>query len=417
MKPRFLLIFLLSSIFLSALAPAQTYSESILYSFGSSSGDGINPWSGLVMDGAGNLYGTTNVGGDLNCPAINFNFDVGCGTVFKIDTLGNETILHTFHGGKDGANPVNSLTIDEAGNLYGITLYGGYKAGQGGTVFKIRPSGKYSILHAFTGAPDGQNPWGSLTLDAAGNIYGTTSLGGNSVSTPCKPRRGTPGCGIVYKLSPKGVETILYNFNGGSDGAFPKGNVVLDSIGNLYGAATEAGPNNYGYLFKLSPQNELTNLYSFCSQINCADGTLPSFLTLDSQGNLYGIAGADGRSMNGFGFPGAIFEHSPAGLETTLATFCIGFTCPNGSGPYGNLLLDGATLYGTTYEGGQYEEGTVYELSTAGVETLLYSFGFSEQAGMQPLSGVIADQAGNLYGTTLGGGSQGKGAVFKLTKN
>ena len=97
---------LLSFILLSVFAPAQSYTESVLYSFGSSSGDGINPWGGLVMDSAGNLYGTTNVGGDLNCHAINFNFGVGCGTVFKIDTLGNETILHTFHGGKDGANPV-----------------------------------------------------------------------------------------------------------------------------------------------------------------------------------------------------------------------------------------------------------------------------------------------------------------------
>jgi uncharacterized repeat protein (TIGR03803 family) len=417
MKTRFLLSCTLSFIVLSVLAHAQTYSESILYSFGSSSGDGINPWGGLVMDSAGNLYGTTNVGGDLHCHSINFNFGVGCGTVFKIDTLSNETILHTFHGGKDGGNPVNSLTIDKSGNLYGITEYGGYKAGQGGTVFKITPSGKYSILHAFTGAPDGQNPWGSLTLDAAGNIYGTTSLGGNSVSTPCKPRGGTPGCGIVYKLSPKGVETILYNFNGGSDGAFPTGNLVLDSAGNLYGATTEAGPNNYGYLFKLSPENELTNLYSFCSQINCADGTLPSFLVADSQGNLYGIAGADGHSIGGFGFPGVIFEYSDAGVETTLTTFCQGFTCPSGSEPYGNLLLEGGNLYGTTYGGGQYEAGTVYELSTAGVATVLYSFGSDVRSGIQPLSGVIADQAGNLYGTTNQGGSQGKGAVFKLAKN
>ena len=106
---------LLSLILLSVFAQAQTYTESVLYSFGSSSSDGINPWGGLVMDSAGNLYGTTNVGGDLNCHSINFNFGAGCGTVFKIDALGNETILHTFHGGKDGANPVNSLTIDESG--------------------------------------------------------------------------------------------------------------------------------------------------------------------------------------------------------------------------------------------------------------------------------------------------------------
>jgi uncharacterized repeat protein (TIGR03803 family) len=183
-----------------------------------------------------------------------------------------------------------------------------------------------------------------------------------------------------------------------------------------FGWATEGGPNNYGYLFKLSPQNELTNLYSFCSQINCADGALPSFLTMDSQGNLYGIAGADGKGINAF--PGVIFEYSAAGVESTLSTFCIGFTCPNGNGPYGNLLLDGGNLYGTTYEGGAGGVGIVYEVTTAGIETLLYSFDFNvREDGVEPLSGVIADQAGNLYGTTLGGGAQGKGAVFKLTKN
>ena len=112
-----------------------------------------------------------------------------------------------------------------------------------------------------------------------------------------------------------------------------------------------------------------------------------------------------------------IFEYSAAGVETTLTTFCQGFTCPSGSEPYGNLLLEGDNLYGTTYGGGQYEGGTVYELSTAGVATVLYSFGSDVRSGLKPLSGVIADQAGNLYGTTLGGGAQGKGTVFKLTKN
>jgi len=132
--------------------------------------------------------------------------------------------------------------------------------------------------------------------------------------------------------------------------------------------------------------------------------------------DLYGIAGADGKGINAF--PGVIFEYSAAGVESTLSTFCIGFTCPNGNGPYGNLLLDGGNLYGTTYEGGAGGVGIVYELTTAGIETLLYSFDFNvTEDGVEPLSGVIADQAGNLYGTTLGGGAQGKGAVFKLTKN
>lgn len=412
MKTRFLLWFVL----LPVLAHAQTYTESILYSFGSSASDGINPWSGVVIDKAGNLYGTTLTGGDLTCGAPLF---VGCGTVFKIDTAGNETILHTFKGDKDGANPVASLTMDEAGNLYGTTLYGGYKFNQGGAVFKITPSGKYSILHAFTGAPDGQNPWGSLTLDAAGNIYGTTSLGGDSVATPCKPRRGTPGCGIVFKLNSKGVETILYNFNGDANGGFPTGTLRLDSAGNLYGTTSGFGVNDYGVLFELSPANVSTVLYSFCSDINCTDGTIPANITGDSEGNLYGIAGNYEFSVFGFGFPTVIFEHSAAGVETALSTFsCVSGSCPDGSAPYGSLLLSGGNIYGTTYDGGAGGFGTVYELTTTGSETVLYSFDYNVRGdGSQPLSGVISDQAGNLYGTTYGGGTQAKGTVFKLTKN
>jgi uncharacterized repeat protein (TIGR03803 family) len=407
--------FLLSLVLLPVLAHAQTYTESILYSFGSASNDGINPWGGLVMDSAGNLYGTTTIGGDVSCH--DSKDGVGCGTVFKVDAAGNETILHTFRGGLDGATPVNSLTMDKAGNLYGITLYGGYKAGQGGTVFKVSPSGEYSILHAFTGAPDGQNPWESLTLDADGNIYGTTTLGGNSVATPCQPRRGTLGCGTVFKLNPKGVETILYNFNADANGASPTGNLLLDSAGNLYGTA-QGGANNYGVLFKLSSANVVTVLYSFCSEINCADGTIPADITSDSEGNLYGIAGNDGFSIFGSGFPGVVFEYSTAGVETALYTFCIGFTCPNGDGPYGHLLLSGGNIYGTTYGSTGHGAGTVYELTTTGIETVLYFFDYNVIGdGTGPLSGVISDQAGNLYGTTYGGGAQAKGTVFKLTKN
>lgn len=396
-------------------AAAQTYSESILYNFGTSSKDGINPWGGLIIDKAGNLYGTTLTGGDLSCGAPLY---VGCGTVFRVSPTGHEVILHTFRGGKDGANPVASLVQDSAGNIYGETLYGGTAHHQG-AIFKITPAGVYSIVHTFKGAPgDGQNPWGSLMLDASGNIYGTASLGGNSGAQACNPKGGVPGCGVVFKISPSGTETILYNFQGGTDGGFPMGNVVFDAAGNLYGAASSFGQNRLGVLFKVTAANQYSVLYTFCSAINCADGTLPANITMDGQGNLYGIAGPNGFSPAGFGYAGVIFEYSTSGVESALGTFCIGFSCPNGSEPYGTLLVSGGNLYGTTYLGGSGNEGEVYELTTSGVETILYSFDFDTlHDGYQPLSGVIADKAGNLYGTTYTGGTQGKGTVFKLTKN
>ena len=403
-----------SLLLFSTFAIAQTYSETIVYSFGGSTGDGQNPWGGLVMDAAGNLYGTTSAGGDASCVG---HLQNTCGTVFKIDPAGNETVLHAFTGGTDGENPLASLVMDKSGNLYGATPYGGLHHTQGGTVFKITPSGKYVVLHRFGGAPDGQTPYGSLTLDAAGNIYGTTFLGGNSTARLCQPQRGPKGCGTVFKLSPTGKETILYNFNLESDGGLPSANVILDAQGNIYGGTSGAGANNYGTLFKLTPSGTFTVLYNFCSAINCTDGAQAAYIAMDGSGNIFGYTGSVGPVI-GSGLFAIAFEYSTAGVETPLYSFCAGFTCPSGSEPYGQVLLLNGNLYGTTYLGGAGESGSVYELTASGSESLLWSFDVSVRFdGHQPLSGVIADAAGNLYGTSLEGGNSGFGTVFKLTRN
>jgi uncharacterized repeat protein (TIGR03803 family) len=365
---------------------AQTYTETNLYSFGASSTDGTGPDGGLVRDAAGNLYGTTSAGGgSAACSG-------GCGTAFKLNTSNKETILHVFTGGSDGADPVASLTLDKSGNLYGTTELGGLG---NGTVFKITAAGKYSILHTFGRlAGDGASPGGPLTLDADGNMYGTTAFGGGT------------GFGTVFRVSAKGVETILYNFTGGLDGATPEANVIRDAAGNIYGTATAGGANSSGVLFELSSQNVETVIYPFCSLADCADGGLPTYIVRNSQGVFFGNASEFG----------IIFEVTSEGVETALHSFCLpgGIDCDDGGGAIGPLLLSGGNIYGTASQDGA-TEGIVYELTTTGTETTLYNGSFRK--GTFLFGGVVTDSVGNLYGTAAVGGSHGVGSVFKLTKN
>lgn len=214
--------------------------ETVLYRF-KGAADGAYPTADLVRDKAGNLYGTTSGG-----------YNTNNGTVFKVDPKGKETVLYTFTGGVDGANPWAGLVRDAKGNLFGTAQYGGdlacYVPYGCGTVFKLDPKGKFTVLHSFSGsASDGRLPLGGLILDAKGNLYGTTNIGGTSVE--CFD--GTSyGCGIVFKLDKMGTETVLYNFTGGTDGAYPvAGRLARDAAGNLYGA--NGGGN--GVVFKLTP--------------------------------------------------------------------------------------------------------------------------------------------------------------------
>ncbi len=416
----------------TASAVTLTYDYSVLYSFCSAANcaDGNIPLAGLIQDSAGNLYGTTVGGGNSN-PDCVYSDLYGCGTVFKVDSSGHETVLYSFCSAAncaDGANPQAGLIQDSAGNLYGTTPYGG--ANGYGTVFQVDNTGHETVLYSFCSrggarCTDGTLPIAGLIEDSAGNLYGTT-LGG-----------GAHNDGTVFKLDNTGHETVLYNFcsDGGAnctDGYGPQG-LIQDAEGNLYGTTTYGGvtavnPNGGGTAFKLDATGHLTVLYSFCSAANCADGNTPyAGLIQDAAGNLYGTTGGGGATN-----AGAVFKVDTTGHESALYSFCPqgGSFCTDGIGPRAGLIEDAAgNLYGTTGKGGQNGVGTVFGLDTAGNETILYSFcptlgGHLGNCadGAYPLAGLVEDAAGNLYGTASYGGANsaanggdGGGTVFKLS--
>ena len=249
--------------------------ETVLYTF-TGGADGGGPHGSVALDAAGNLYGTAQMGGAF-----------GSGVVFKLDTAGNETVLHSFHAGEDGGAPVGNLLLDKAGNLYGVTFDGG--SANEGVVFKIDAAGNETVLHTFTG-PDGAVPESALVQDSNGNLYGTTELGGANSQ------------GTVVKIDSAGNETVLYSFTGMLDGSSPIGKMALDSRGNLFGT-TDSGGNSTncafgcGVVFKLDPTGKQTVLHNFVG----TDGSQVLGLILDSQGNLYGTASAGAATTcNGF---------------------------------------------------------------------------------------------------------------------
>jgi uncharacterized repeat protein (TIGR03803 family) len=253
--------------------------EITLYNF-TGHADGYLPGAGLIFDAKGNLYGTTlySVTGDPY------------GAVYKLGSKGKIAVLHDFGGLGDGGNPWPSpgLIFDAKGNLYGTTQYG---FSNKGVVFKLGPEGKFTPLHAFTG-DDGAQPLAGVIRDTAGNLYGTT-LGG-----------GASGFGVVFKLGSKGKETVLHSFTGGADGGGPSAGLIFDAKGNLYGTTTSGGASGFGVVFKLSSKGKETVLYSFTGG---ADGGNPSTgLILDAKGNLYGTAPTGGAS--GFG---VVFKLTP----------------------------------------------------------------------------------------------------------
>jgi uncharacterized repeat protein (TIGR03803 family) len=359
-------------------AQAQTYT--VLHRF--TEADGGAPYAGLIADPAGDLFGATSYGGPY------FS-----GTVFKQGKT-QLIVLHSFTGRADGAAPCAGLIRDSAGNLFGTTEAGG-KA-RNGTVFKVDAAGVETVLHSFTGGLDGGTPCAGLLLDAAGNLYGTTTAG------------GTSNWGTVFKLDKTG-ETVLHSFTGGSDGGGPAAGLIQDPAGNLYGT-TESGGTVAGTVFKLDRAGTETVLYSFTGG---ADGGYPyAGLTRDSAGNLYGATVAGGSS--GYG---VIFKLDTTGNETVLHAFTGG---ADGGSPFGTPIQDSeGNLYGTTQNGGSAGNGVVFELNTTGTETVLYNFAEAVD-GRQPYAGLFRDSAGNLYGTTVYGGGSNPcnesscGVVFKI---
>jgi len=241
------------------------------------------------MDKSGNLYGTTVSGGISSC---SHDGNPCCGTVFKLAPKGKLTILHSFTGGSDGGAPLATLIMDASGNLYGTTYVGGDLSCnlQGlngcGVVFKLDPAGKLTVLHAFHGGKDGAFPLSGgagVVVDAAGNLYGSAGYAG-TFGGQC----GIYGCGIIFKIDTIGKFTVLHSFSkSGNEGETPNAGLAIDSDGNLYGTAQTGGPNQlFGTIFKVSQTGKLTMLYNFTG---FADGATPfAGLVRDSAGNLYG---------------------------------------------------------------------------------------------------------------------------------
>lgn len=265
--------------------------ETVLYSFqgGLFNKNPKDPQGGLLMDQAGNLYGTTISGGDSSCATQG---NVYCGTVYKLAKNGKLTILHSFKGGPEGAAPSGSLLKDNAGNFYGTAFAGGdpnctvLSAGCG-VVFKLDPAGKETVVHRFTGKADGAGPAGSLFMDSAGNLYGAAGYGGE-FGGQCGVVGQDFGCGTIFKIDTGGKFSVLHSFNNdGTEGLNPNGALVSDPEGNLYGTTQVSGSDGIGgTVFKVSKTGKLSVLFNFD---NLQVGATPfSGVIRDSKGNLYG---------------------------------------------------------------------------------------------------------------------------------
>ena len=394
------LSFLLGLMALPPWAQGQTFS--LLYSFASEAA-GDRPDS-LMRDAKGNLYGTTLYGGSA-----------GIGTVFKLDTNGTETVLHSFKG-HDGNGPEGVLVEDAAGNFYGTTSYGGTVSAACpdgcGTVFKMDANGNETVLHRFGGKGDGTFPKAGVIRDAAGNLYGTTYFGG--VFTLC----GGVGCGTIYKLDASGKETVLYRFRSGSDGASPWGGLVRDEAGNLYGVTQVGGlgKNSSGTVFKLGATGEFTVLHTLSDSEGCyANGTL----IRDAAGNLYGTTSGCGEFGGGTVFKVAPSGETTVLYNFTDGSDGGGPYGPVVQDNAGNIY--GSTgFYGDLNPGLCTEInntpgcGVVFKIDTSNQYSVLHTFDGTD--GQWAYYGVILDAEGNLYGTTAEGGNSKCfcGEVFKI---
>jgi uncharacterized repeat protein (TIGR03803 family) len=380
---------------------AQT--EQVLYSF-TGAADGDNPLSSLTMDAAGNLYGTTFVGGTINA-----------GVVYELSPDGNggwtQTVIYTFTGGADGANPYYADVIfDKAGNLYGTTVGGG--PNNLGVVFELSPNGNggwnEAVLHSFAGGIDGQNPYSGLVLDPFGNLYGTTYGGGAyGVGTVFQLRRGSGA---------KWIESVIHTFDV-KTGSSPAGGLVFDNKGDLFGTTQGGGAYNVGvvYVLQYLGKNKWTPrvIHNFTGG---DDGGYPyaERLIFDKAGNLYGTT--EGGGVNSVGVVFKLFQSSKGWKEQVLYPF-------NGaveSNPFAGVVMDGAgNLYGTCANGNSTTTvGSVYKLTPSGggkyTESDLYLF--TGKDGEFPESALVRDKAGNLYGTTTVGGANRMGVVFEVSQ-
>jgi uncharacterized repeat protein (TIGR03803 family) len=389
--------------------------EKVLRKFNAANGGySIAP---LVFDSAGNLYGTTEYGGSH-----------GLGVVFERTpgTNGKWTgkVLHSFNG-PDGASPGSGLVSDSAGNLYGATTEGGSSRACSmgcGTIFRLSlgQDGRWKrkLLYSFKGGRYDSYPLGNLVLDSAGNLYGTTWSGGTYAT-------GT-AFELCPHANGKWTKKALHSFGRVKDGSFPFG-ITIDAHGNLYGTTAYGGVSDQGSVFELTPSstgpwNE-TVLYSFCSASNYTDGDGPFGLTLDTVGNLYGVTVAGGSSDNG-----TVFELVSGENGHWTETILHSFSGKDGDGPQATVVFDkSGALYGTTGKGGTNGDGVVFKLipEKDGQWNEMLVHDFDGKNGLNPFASLIFDAEGNLYGTTAQGGNlgnvctqdggQGCGVVFEIT--
>jgi len=386
--------------------------ESVIYTFTGGS-DGAYPETTLVKSG-GYLYGTASQGGAY-----------GFGTVFRLQhgTSGwTETVLYSFTGGADGVMPSGPIAVDQKGNVYGATGNGGsnYK----GNVYEVSPAGggtwTETTLYSFTGASDGAYPFGGVTLDKAGNLYGTAYEGGSM--SDCDGA----GCGVVFELTPGSggwTEAVLHAFSE-TDGALPESPLVMDAAGNLYGATTAGGTSNYcvgspangcGVVFKLTVSNGQWSesvLHDF--NVQGSDGVDPYAVTLRG-GNLYGVTFGGGTAQDGTSFE---LIGAKTWKEQILHSFSGG---KDGAFPVAGVVFDKAgNLYGTTRNGGKGQCyggcGVVYELKLSAqkwTEKVVYRFTGGND-GAEPVTSLTVGATGSFYGAASQGGADGKGVAFEL---
>src|SRR5436309_6815757 len=374
----------------------------VIYSFEEDEGEYAD--TDLETDSAGNIYGTTVLGGDF-----------GSGTVFQLSHTGNSwvhTVLYSFTGGADGGEPYKGVTLDGEGNLYGTAVTGGSGICEGGcgVAYKLTNSGgtwTQTVIHAFTGEDDGSGPGARVTVDGAGNVYGMAPTGGAyGLGTIYKIRQGQNGAWVIK---------VIHAFTGGADGATGSAGRMILRQGHLYGAATTGGTYGSGVVFELTPTQvgewDFRTIYSFRGQ---PDGSFPyGALLFDRSGNIYGTTYYGG--VNGIG---AVYQLAPRPTdewrERVLYSFAEG---GDGNSPISHLNFDSVgNLYGTTSEGG-LGSGTIFKLTRgpngSWVESLPHLFQGPPDAAF-PYSGMI-NRAGSFYGATTHGGDNDDGAIYKFT--
>jgi uncharacterized repeat protein (TIGR03803 family) len=393
---------------------AQTFTTPFSFD-GANGGD---PAGALIQGADGNLYGTTQSDGPY-----------GGGTLFKITPDGAQATLYNFCSLTDCADgdfPYAALTLAGNGDFYGTTSQGGVSSKCTtlfgcGTIFKITPAGALTTLYTFCSqakCADGSQPFSQLVLTSNGDLYGVAQFGGAYPSTEF------PGstAGTIFKITPSGTLTTLYNFcslTDCADGELPD-NLIQSANGDFFGATGYGGANRQGAFFKFTPTGTYTTLYSFCSILVdhlCADGAQPALTGQAADGDFYGVARYG--SANGKG--GTIFKVTPSGTLTTLYSFCAekdGDVCLDGQTPNNMVLATDGNYYGTTYQGGSSAQaGTIFKMTPSGTLTTLYVF-CSETGctdGEEPLGTPFQATNGDFYGTTSQGGLVNDGDVWSLS--